>query len=158
MKKVFKKGIFLVFGLLALAAIACGGESTQPASDSPATNVETEPAIYDGPIFRDSMKELAIRVSHRNRELLEATIQQDGRELSLVLTIECAASESTAKKTARFLGEELLRLIKKFGPDSDPTTSAVGIGDFVYLLGVTCANGTSIANGMKASDSTEIAW
>ena len=158
MKQVFKTGILLVFGLLALAAIACSGEATQPASDSAATDVEGKPAIYEGPIFRDSMKQLAIKASHRNRELLEATIQQDGREISLALNIECAASEEKAKTTARFLGEELLRMIKKFGPDLDPTTSEIGTGEFDYLVGVTCADGTSIAKGAKASGSAEIVW
>ena len=158
MKKVFRTGMVLVFGILALAAIACGSDAKQPPSDSSGTAFESGPAIYDGPVFRESMTSLAIKAAGRNRELIDAAITQDRREVSLVLNIKCDPSEEKATKTARFLGEELLRMIKKIGPDSDPTNSEIGTGEFDYLVGVTCADGTSIAKGVKTSDSAGIVW
>ena len=109
-------------------------------------------------MISESMKQLAIRASTRNREFIDATIQQSGREISLELNIECAESEEAAKKTARYIGKELLRMIKQFGPDANPTPSEVGTGDFDYLVGVSCADGTTVATGVKSRDSTEIVW
>jgi hypothetical protein len=149
---VLRTTVSLGVGILVLVAIACGS------TDSAATDVESDSASYDGPIFRDSMKELAIRAAGRNRELLNATIQQNGRDVFLALTIDCSESEEKANKTARFLGEELLRMIKQFGPDSDPDSSVIGTGDFDYLVGVSCADGTTIAKWVKAQDNAEIVW
>ena len=149
---VFRTTVSLGIGILVLLAIACGS------ADSETTDVENDPASYDGPMIRESMKQLAIRAAGRNREFLNATILQNGREVSLALSIDCADSEEKAKTTARFLAEELLRMIKQFGPDSDPSSTAIGTGDFDYLLGVNCADGTSIAKGVKAQNSAEIVW
>ena len=149
---VLRATVSLGIGILVLVAIACGS------ADSETTDVENDPASYDGPMIRESMKQLAIRAAGRNREFLKATILQNGREVSLALSIDCAESEEKAKTTARFLGEELLRMIKQFGPDSDPDRSGIGTGDFGYLVGVNCADGTPIAKGVKAQNSAEIVW
>ena len=103
-----------------MVAIACGS------ADSETTDVENDPASYDGPMIRESMKQLAIRAAGKNREFLNATILQNGREVSLALSIDCAESEEKAKTTARFLAEELSRMIKQLGPDSDPYSAAIG--------------------------------
>ena len=66
MSKVSKTGVLLGAVFLALAAIACGGEATQPASDAAAADVESKSETYDGPIIRESMKQLAIRAVERN--------------------------------------------------------------------------------------------
>ncbi len=149
---VLRTTVSLGIGILVLLAIACGS------ADSQTTDVENDPASYDGPMIRESMKQLALRAAGRNREFLNATILQNGREVSLTLSIDCAESEEKAKTTARFLGEELLRMIKQFGPDSDPDRSGIGTGDFDYLVGVSCADGTTIANGVKPQDSAAIVW
>lgn len=149
---VLRMTISLGIGILVLAAVACGS------SDSVTTDVVSDPASYDGPIFRESMKELAIRAETRNREFINATIMQIAREVTLTLTIACAESEEKAKTTARFLAKELLRMLKQFGPDEDPPSSVIGTGDFDYQVGVSCADGTSIAEGLKAKDSAEIVW
>ena len=65
---VLRMRISLGIGILVLVAVACGS------SDSVTTDVVSDPASYDGPIFRESMKELAIRASTRNREFINATI------------------------------------------------------------------------------------
>ena len=144
--------VFSGVKILALAAVAYGG------TDSAGTDSEANTESYDGPMISESMNQLAIRASTRNREFIDATIQQNGREISLALDIECAESEEAAKKTARYLWTELLRIIKQFGPDSNPTPSEVGTGDFDYLVGVSCADGTTVATGVKSRDSAEIVW
>ena len=159
MNKVLRNGVLLGIGLLALAAIACSSEASPSASDSAATDVEEESNSYDGPILRGTLTERTIFQSvAKNRELTGATIDQNAGEIALQLSIECAASEEKAQKTARYLGEELLRSIKWSGPDSDPTISEVGTGDFDYTIGVACTDGTNMAKGLKASDSAEIVW
>ena len=149
---VLRMTISLGIGILVLVAVACGS------SDSVTTDVVSDPASYDGPIFRESMKELAIRAETRNREFINATIMQIAREVTLTLTIACAESEEKAKTTDRFLAKELLSMLKQFGPDEDPPSSVIGTGDFDYLVGVSCADGTTIAKGVKAQDNAEIVW
>ena len=117
---VFRTTVSLGIGILVLLAIACGS------ADSETTDVQNYPASYDGPMIRESMKQLAIRAAGKNREFLNATILQNGREVSLALSIDCAESEEKAKTTARFLAEELSRMIKQLGPDSDPSSAAIG--------------------------------
>jgi hypothetical protein len=159
MNKVLRNGVLLGIGLLTLAVIACSSEASPSASDSAVTNVEEESANYDGPILRDSLKNRTIlRTVAKHRELTEATVEQNAGEISIQLRIECAASEEKAKNTARYLAEELLRSIKRSGPDKDPTLSEVGTGDFDYTVGVACTDGNSMAKGLKVSGSAEIVW
>ena len=134
MKKMLKMAIFLGLGGLAMAAVSC---SSEPA-----------------PTLTESAKDLAISSIMGYDEVSGAEIKQDGRDLSLVVIVGCATSEDVAKD----LGDNFVRMVKSFGPESAPTGKDIGKGEFDYLVGVYCANENQIALGAKNRSSTHINW
>ena len=118
------------------------------ASDSSASESSTARTL------RESVKELVISSFLTNPAVADMTIEQNGSAVSLVMVVDCATSQDSAKK----MGDRFLRLVKQFGPDSDPSTTELGTGDYDYVVGVSCANGTELARGAKTSDSATITW
>ena len=143
MPNVLRTVIVLSFGTLVLVAIACGGESGSGTSES-----------YDGPTLRESVKDASANVSLKNREVLNVTLGQDDNEISVVLLVACGTSETAA----RFFGNELVHMIKTISPDANPPPSELGTGVWDYQINVHCDDSTTIAKGIKASDSAQIVW
>ena len=84
----------------------------------------------------------------------ESKLIQDRREVSLVLIIDRAASETTSKS----LGNRFLRVVKRSSPDQTPTKKEIGTRDFDYLIDGSRSDGSMIAKRERASDSSEIIW
>ena len=145
MKKVLKTAIFLGLGILALTAIACGNDNGSTATGSEAKAVDT---------VRESVKDIVIKSFMTNPAVSEMSITQDGNDMALVMVVDCSTSLNSAKS----MGDRFVRLLKRFGPDLDPSTTEIGTGDYNYQVGVSCENGTSIAKGSKTTDSATIAW
>ena len=85
--------------------------------------------------------------------VMDAAISQDGRNLSLVLVVNAAASEEYAKE----VGDNFVRLVKTFGPEEAPS-GEVGAGIYDYLIGVYTPSEKRIALGAKVSFATRITW
>ena len=148
MKKMLKTTVFLGIGILAVVAIACGSDAVRSGSGSdgqPAKSVEQ---------LRESVKDIVIKTIKVNREISEATISQNGSELALVLIVDCETSEAVAKS----LGDKFVRLVKRWGPDDDPSRPEIGSGDYDYQVDVSCGGASAIAKGAKTRNSTSITW
>ena len=89
----------------------------------------------------------------RKPGVLEASISQDGKRLSLGLVVR----PETTQDRAQELGDNFLRLVKTFGPEALPGKE-IGSGTFDYAITVAYADGTTIANGAKEPNSTRITW
>ena len=114
MKKILKMTAFLGIGILAVVAIACGGDAVRSGTGSDGQSAKSVDPL------RESVKDIVIKTIMANREISEATISQNGSELALLLTVDCATSEAVA----RSLGEKFVRLVKQWGPDDDPSLGA----------------------------------
>ncbi len=145
MKKALKMAIFLGLGILAIAAIACGSDNGSTATGSEAKAVDT---------VRESVKDIVMKSFMTNPDISDLSITQDGNEMSLVMVVNCSTSFDSAKS----MGSRFVRLLKRWSPDLDPSTTEIGTGDYNYQVGVSCENGTSIAKGLKTTDSATIAW
>lgn len=86
-------------------------------------------------------------------EVDEASISQDGKRLSLGLVVR----PETTQDKALELGDNFLRLVKTFGPEAMPGKE-IGSGTFDYMITVAYADGTTIAQGAKKSNATQITW
>ena len=139
MNKVLKMAIFLGLGILAFTAIACGSDNSE------AKAVDT---------VRESVKDIVMRSFMTNPAVSEMSITQDGNDMALVMVVDCSTSFDSAKS----MGDRFVRLLKRWSPDLDPSTAEIGTGDYNYLVGVSCDNGTTIAKGSKTTDSATIAW
>ncbi len=145
MKKKLMMALFFGFGILAIAAIACGSSDAPTGSGSEAKAVDT---------VRESVKDIVMKSFMTNPAVSELSITQDGNEMALVMVVDCSTSFDSAKS----MGDRFVRLLKRWSPDLDPSTTEIGTGDYNYLVGVSCDNGTTIAKGSKPTDSASIAW
>ena len=157
---ISNKALFIFLGVLVAAVIACGGDDTQKSQDSqgsPDATAVSKALFADGtiaPMVPYSVRDFAVKRMSMDREVLESKIIQDGREVSLVLVIDCPSAETTAKS----LGNKFLRAVKRFGPDQTPTRKEIGTGDFDYLINLSCGDGSNVAQGGKVSNASEITW
>ncbi len=144
---VLSKVLFLAFGILAVAAVACGSGSTSSDSSSESSaNVLT---------LRDSAIDQIRKMILVNREVVEATISQDGSNFALTLTLDC---EITNEAVAKSLGGKFMRQVKIFNADPEPERNEIGTGVIDYLLGVYCGDGELLLQGSKASGSSDLTW
>lgn len=145
MKKKLMIALLFGFGVLAIAAIACGSSEAPTGSGSEAKAVDT---------VRESIKDIVIRSFMTNPAISELSITQDGNEMALAMVVDCSTSFDSAKA----MGDRFVRLLKQFSPDLDPSTTEIGTGDYNYQVGVSCENGTSIAKGSKTTESATVVW
>ena len=134
----------------AIVALACGS-SSEPARPTTESRTSESPKSLT---LTESAKDLAIGVITGYDEVLDAAISQDGRTLSLVVIVGCATSEEVAKN----MGDNFVRLVKSFGPESSPSGTEIGKGDFDYLVGVYCGNERKLAQGAKVRNAPHITW
>ena len=105
------------------------------------------------PEVTNEQKNLAIQGIKEYSEVLDAAVTQDGKKLSLVLIVNYATSEETAKQ----LGDNFVRMVKTFGPESAPS-KIIGKGMFDYLIGVYYPNEQLIVMGAKVDFADHITW
>ena len=111
-------------------------------------------ASADSLTLTNAAKELAMNSILGYSGVHDAAISQEGDDLSLVIIVGCAITVNDAKD----LGENFVRLVKTFGPESAPTGSEIGRGNFDYLVGVYCGNERKIVQGAKVKTSARINW
>ena len=107
----------------------------------------------DVPVLTEDQKSLAINEIVGQSLVRDAAITQDGRDLSLVLVVNAAASEEYAKE----LGNNFVRLVKTFGPEEVPGRE-IGEGIYDYLVGVYTPAEEQIALGAKVRSARSITW
>ena len=145
---ISNKALFIVLGILVAPVIACGGDDAPKPQDpegSAEATVSSKALFAEGtpaPMLPESVRDYAFKNIMMNREVLESEI------------IDRAASETTSKS----LGNRLLRVVKRSGPDQTPTKKEIDAADFDYLIDGPCSDGSTIAQGKKVSDSSEIIW
>lgn len=120
--------------ILVFAVLSCSSEPA-PVIPRATLNTVTDTIILSDPLIRD------------------ASIGQDGDDLSLVLVVGNAINEQYAKE----LGDNFVRMLKSLGPD-DPPGQAIGPGKYNYLIGVYFPDGQRLALGAKASNGQRITW
>ena len=144
---VLKKAAFVGIGILATVVVACssGVSSSDPGSETDFTDV---------PLYESAITQIR-RVMPFNREVTNATINYNDGNFSLVLIVDCAITD---ERVAKSLGTNFVRQVKIFNPDPRPRGSQIGTGDYDYLIDGPCSDGSKIAQGERASDSSEIIW
>ena len=85
--------------------------------------------------------------------VVDTTIEQEGRDVSLVIVVDYETSEEYAKQ----LGNTLIRLIKKSSEDKIPLTQ-IGPGIYNYYVSVIDPNKERIIFGAKVTTAWHITW
>lgn len=137
-------------GVIYSVATEQGETSARVASPPPPATIPTEEGASE---ITEFDKTTAINQIKAYPEILDAAIEQDGKDLSLVLIVEYGTSEEYAKQ----LGDNFVRMVKTFGPEPAPG-KLIGEGMFNYLVGVYYPNGELVAMGAKVSFATHITW
>ncbi len=86
-------------------------------------------------------------------EVEEATVVQDGRKVSLSLTVVSGVSEADARE----LAESFVILVQLIGPESPPE-SGLGEGIYDYHVQVYGPGSALIVEGRKRPSSSEMSW
>ena len=110
-------------------------------------------SLLGAPQLTKSQKSLAISAIEQNPEVLDSAIKQDDDVLSLVIVVSYRTSKSRAKN----LAENFLRMVKTFGPDTNPRKD-VGRGIFDYHVGAYYPNEKQVIGGFKSSSNSWITW
>lgn len=118
-----------------LLAISCGPSAPPPPEIDEATKSMAIEGIMEYTLVRD------------------AAISQKGKELSLVIIVDYAASEEYAKE----LGDNFVRMVKALSEDESPGKE-IGTGIYDYLVGVYYPNEEGVCLGAKVSFSDHITW
>lgn len=137
-------------GVIHWVATGQGETSARVVSPPPSATTPTEEGV---PEITEFDKTTAINQIKAYPEVLDAAVEQDDKELSLVLIVE----HGTSEELARQLGDNFVRLVKTFGPEPAPG-KVIGEGMFNYLIGVYYPNEELIAMGSKVSFATYITW
>jgi len=101
----------------------------------------------------DDLIHTAINQLMQYEGVVDTTIEQEGRDVSLVIIADYETSEEYAKH----LGETLIRLIKKSSKDKIPLTQ-IGPGIYNYYVSVIDPNKERIIFGAKVTTAWEITW
>jgi len=105
------------------------------------------------PELTQQQKTFAIQTIMDYPEVRDADIIQEGKVLSLAIIVGYATSEERARQ----LGDNFVRLVKTFGPDSSPG-KIIGQGTYDYLIAVATPDQRIIVQGAKVNSSDHITW
>ena len=86
-------------------------------------------------------------------EVLDASVAQDGTDVSLFLVVAPLTSETRAQE----LGDNFVRMVKTFSQDEVPG-KIIGAGRYNYLVTVAYPGGETIAQGAKPRVAESISW
>lgn len=140
-------GAVFVFAVVLIALIAIIANSSDGESN------DRENGGNDVPVLTEMQKSTAIDTIMGYDLVRDAAISQNGRDLSLAIIVNDAASEEYAKQ----LGDNFVRLVKTFGPEESPDKE-IGAGIYNYLIGIYTPTEKTIAQGAKARFATRISW
>jgi hypothetical protein len=86
-------------------------------------------------------------------EVVGASITQEGRELTLELTVISGRSEEQARE----LGASFVRLVKLIGPE-EPPEGQIGTGLYNYVVRVRDEGQQVLARGTKSRKQADMSW
>jgi hypothetical protein len=86
-------------------------------------------------------------------EVVDASIAQDGRELTLDLTVVSGRSEEQVRE----LGASFVRMVKLIGPE-EPPDAQIGAGVYDYIVRVRDEGEQILASGAKPWKSADMSW
>ncbi len=90
----------------------------------------------------------------KNPDVLSVTINQEGKDVSLLLTVSNECKFDRAKE----LGSAFLMKTKTVTLDDPAGKEEPGTGLYNYAITITRSNGKIIVEGIKAGDKKEIEW
>ena len=117
---------------LVLAAGACGGPL---------------------PEIAEAIKGAAVASIGAYVEVVDASIVQEGRELSLDLTVVSGRSQEQARE----LGASFVRMVKLMGPE-EPPEAQIGAGLYDYVVLVRDEGRQILASGTKSRKNADMTW
>ena len=145
---VFGGSVALVVLLVIVIAVSVSGE------DSSQKVRRADPASTTSDIVIPAdVKTVILTAIQQNQEVVDAAIEQDGSDVSLVLVVRSFTSEDRAKE----LSDNFVRLTKTLSPDTVPGRT-IGQGIYSYLVGVYYSDETQIVLGAKVRSSDRITW
>jgi len=103
------------------------------------------------PEITDEQKTQAVQVMKNEPGVIDATINQKGKELSLSITVEFDTPEIRAK----LLAEKFITMMMYYGPESHLKWEE---GIFNYSVTIIDPNEQIIMQGDKVSESDHITW
>ena len=121
--------------------------SLQPATKEDSIEVSSQALSVD-------VIEMAVLGIEQYDDVLEASIAQDGEDLSLAIKVPYAMSAERARQ----LGDNFVRMVKTISKDGEAPGTAIGRGEYDYLITVFMPNGSPIAQGAKVGSSPRITW
>lgn len=105
------------------------------------------------PNIPEETKQVAIATIKGYPATLDAGISQSGKDVILTLEVRTG----TDREQARELGDNFVRMVKSFSPDSSPRRS-IGTGIYRYEIEVYDSNNERLAFGLKPAGATHITW
>ena len=106
------------------------------------------------PTLTGQQKTTAVNQITALDDVVDALIEQPNEKtLSLAVIINFGAS----KDRARDVGESFVRMVKSLGPDNAPGQQ-IGSGIYDYEITVLYPDRTTVVQGAKVQDVTQISW
>ena len=142
--------LILVF-LVAVATLAAEGDCEtrpDPARPEPTPRPTATPTVSIADI-----RNVVISTIEGYPGVRDAAIDQDGKQLSLVIIVDYMTDPDYAKQ----MGDNFVRLAKSFLKDGAPGKQ-IGMGKYDYLIGVYYPDERKVALGAKASSADRISW
>ena len=115
---------------------------------------EEEPIPAVPPVLGHAGREQALAQILGHTAVLDATIDQNGPTVTLMLTVPVA----TTRTTARQLGNDFLRFVEKLGPTTSATPEDIEGRHYDYIVSVRTPTEAEVAIGGRPIDSPSITW
>ena len=106
------------------------------------------------PLITEAQKQESVKTIMDFGEEIKATISQQGRLVSLAITVDEGILDSDAKSLAR----SFVRAVKIFSPDLYQDEEALGTGIYDYRVTVRNPGGKELVSGVKMADQSEMEW
>ena len=120
----------------------------------PISDAIVDPSPVDSVVdVSEDAKVMAIASIKQYPEIIEATIIQRDRGLSLVLVV----SDATTEHYAKHLGNNFVRMVKTFSGDNPPGPE-IGVGIYDYLVEVYHPGEVVVVEGSKIRTEDRITW
>lgn len=144
---------FIGIVLIGLGAYLRPEQYDAPVSSPKPVTIEDSLDVDPSALTEDVIN-MAVTGIQQYDDVLEASIAQDDGTLSLAIKVPYA----TNAERARQLGDNFLRMVKTMSKDGEVPETAIGRGEYTYLITVIRPNGTVIAEGGKVGSSPHITW
>ncbi len=115
---------------------------------------EEEPAPAVQPLLSPAEREQALAQIQGHPTVLDATFEQRGRTVALVLVVPA----TTPVATARQLGDDFVRMVTTLASPALAPGADISAGDYDYIIGVRDPTDAEIAVGGKPTASPRVTW